>query len=211
MPGPMTTRRKQSQRVAKLDRTPVGKPKDQSSTVLLLIDVINDFQFPDAELLIRPATTAVKNIAALKRRAKSQGIPSIYVNDNFGRWRSDFKALIDICRKEDSKGKDIVEQLLPEHDDYFVLKPKHSAFHQTPLHVMLQYLRARTLILTGLTADNCILLTAGDAHMLEYEVIVPSDCVAAISTHRKREALNLLKNAINCRTPLSKNLKLSKQ
>ncbi|HEU4435600.1 MAG TPA: isochorismatase family protein, partial [Pyrinomonadaceae bacterium] len=108
-----------------------GSAPDKSNAALLLIDVINDFDFPEAEQLLEHALPAAKNIAALKRRANGAGIPAVYVNDNFGRWRSDFKKTVAHCRE--SRGKSVVELLLPEDDDYFVLKPKNSGFYSTTL------------------------------------------------------------------------------
>lgn len=107
---------------------------------------------------------AAKNIASLKRGAKLAGIPAIYVNDNFGKWRSDFKKLISHCLEDNTRGQPIVELLRPEPEDYFVLKPKQSGFFSTSLEILLKHLGAETLILTGLTADICILFTASDAH-----------------------------------------------
>jgi len=175
---------------------PQGNVPDKSPTVLLLIDVINPLDFEGAEPLIEPSVQASRRIALLKKRARAAGVPSIYVNDNFGRWRSDFRSLVDYCTDHDTPGKPVVELLAPEPDDYFVLKPKHSAFHCTPLHVLLQFLGARTLILTGLTVDNCILLSAGDAHMLEYDLVVVEDCVVAISPERKKHAMMILKQTL---------------
>jgi nicotinamidase-related amidase len=194
--------------MVKVERGPLGPKKDQSRVALLLIDVINDFEFEGGQPLMRSALKAAKNIAALKRRAKAAGIPVIYVNDNFGRWRSDFKKLVDACLDHETLGKPIVEVLLPEPDDYFVLKPKHSAFHATPLSVLLSYLGVQTLILTGVAADNCILLTAGDAHMKEYRVVVPADCVAAQSESRKKQALKLIEQSFDGRTTRGRDLNL---
>ena len=161
--------------MAKRTRNSLGSDADHSVVVLLLIDVINDFQFKDSEDLLGPALKAAANISALKKRTKLARIPAVYVNDNFGKWRSDFKRLVDNSIDNDTPGKPIVELLNPDPDDYFVLKPKHSAFHATPLDMLLKYLGAKILILTGWAADNCILATAADAHMLEYDLIVPSD------------------------------------
>ena len=177
--------------------------------VLLLIDVINDFQFKDSEDLLGPALKAAANITALKKRAKLARIPAVYVNDNFGKWRSDFKKLVDNSLDNDTPGKPIVELLIPDPDDYFVLKPKHSAFHATPLDMLLKYLGAKILILTGWAADNCILATAADAHMLEYDLIVPSDCVASSSESQKRHALELIDKTLEGRTTKARDLKLN--
>jgi nicotinamidase-related amidase len=63
--------------------------------------------------------------------------------------------------------------LLPAADDYFVLKPKRSGFFFTTLDILLEYLRARTLILTGFTADDCVLFTASGAYLRDFHLIVP--------------------------------------
>lgn len=189
---------------------PQSNAPDRSQIVLLLVDVINTLDFEGAEALVEPAVEASDRIAQLKQKAKSAGIPVIYVNDNFGRWRSDLQKLVDRCINEKTPGTPLAEQLAPEPDDYFVLKPKHSAFHATPLEVLLKTLGAKTLIIAGLTVDNCILLTAGDAHMLDYELVIPEDCVVAASVGRKQNALGILRQAFGARTPSFFELDLNK-
>ncbi|HEY7251116.1 MAG TPA: isochorismatase family cysteine hydrolase, partial [Methylomirabilota bacterium] len=90
--------------------------------------------------------------------------------------------------------------LRPDRRDYFVLKPKHSAFHSTTLDLLLEHLGTRTLILTGLLADSCILLTAQEAHMRGYRVVVPEDCVAARQPDDRRRALALMRRALDADT-----------
>ena len=110
-----------------------GNAPDKSDVALLLIDVINDLDFPEGDQLLRYALPMAHKIAALKRRAKTEGIPVVYVNDNFGRWRSDLSAQVDHCLEDDVRGKPVVELPRPDEDDYFVLKPKHSGFFSTTL------------------------------------------------------------------------------
>ena len=76
-----------------------GSAPDKSEIALIIVDVINDLDFPEAKQLARFIPALADSIARLKRRAKAAGVPVIYVNDNFGRWRSDFRALIEHCRK----------------------------------------------------------------------------------------------------------------
>ena len=109
-----------------------GNAPDKSEVALLVIDVINDLEFPGGEELIRGALAAAQKIAHLKQRARQTSVPVIYVNDNFGRWRSDFKKIVNHCLKEDVRGRPIAELLVPDEEDYFVLKPKHSASSQRP-------------------------------------------------------------------------------
>jgi nicotinamidase-related amidase len=156
-----------------------GNVPDKSNVALLLIDVINDLEFKSGEQLLRHALSMSKGLAELKRRAKEAGVPVIYVNDNFGKWQSDFKKILEHCLRDDVRGRPVVEALKPEEDDYFVLKPKHSGFFSTTLDILLDYLGARTLILTCLTGDICVLFTAHDAYMRDFNLVVPSDCVAS--------------------------------
>ena len=127
-----------------------GNAPDTAPIVLLLIDVINDLDFAHGKALLKHALPMATKLAALKRRAKRAGIPSIYVNDNFGRWQSDFQKLLRHCLDEDVCGKPIATLLQPEAEDYFVLKPKHSGFYATTLELLLQALGVHTLILTGI-------------------------------------------------------------
>jgi nicotinamidase-related amidase len=166
-----------------------GSAPDKSNTALLLIDVINDFDFEEGEQLLRLAVPVGKNIAALKRRAGDAGIPSIYVNDNFGRWQSDLNKIVEHCVKEEGKGKPFVELLLPGEEDYFVLKPKNSGFYSTTLDLLLSHLGARNLILTGIAGNNCVFFTANDAYMRDYKIFVPSDCVVSNTEEENQHAL----------------------
>lgn len=156
-----------------------GNAPDKSAVALVLIDVINDLDFDSGEQLLEFALPMADRLAALKQRARNQGIPAIYVNDNFGRWRSDFHAQVQHCLRDGVTGKPVVERLRPEQDDYFVLKPKHSGFFSTTLDTLLEYLGTRTLILTGVATNICVLFTANDAYMRDFQLIVPEDCVAA--------------------------------
>jgi nicotinamidase-related amidase len=97
---------------------------DKHKVALLLIDVINDFDFPEADQLLKQARQMAQVLLRLKRRAKKAGVPVVYVNDNFGRWKSDFRRTVDYCARH-GRGGDIVKLLRPEENDYFVLKPKH--------------------------------------------------------------------------------------
>jgi nicotinamidase-related amidase len=159
---------------------------------LLLIDFINDFEFPGAEKVFPRALAAARATSALKARARRAGVPAVYCNDNFGRWRADFHATLARCLDPNVRGRPIAELLKPEDDDYFVLKPKHSGFHSTTLDPLLGHLGVRTLILTGVAGDFCVLFTAQDAYMREYRLSVPSDCVATDPDADNRFALQHL-------------------
>jgi len=181
---------------------------EQCDTALLLIDVINDFDFPRARNLLRYALPAARRIAGLKKRLRARGIPAIYVNDNFGRWQSDFRALVSRCISDSAKGADVVRLLIPEKDDYFVVKPKHSGFFSTSLDLILRYLGAEKLILSGFATDICILFTANDAYMRDFKLMIPADCVAAESASASRAACQHMKRILSADIRLSRKLGL---
>jgi nicotinamidase-related amidase len=173
-----------------------GNVPDQANVALLLIDVINDLEFPDGQKLLTQALPIAERLAALKRRAKQAGVPIIYVNDNFGRWRSNFQRQVAHCLKDGTYGEPIVRLLVPEEDDYFVLKPKHSGFFSTALDILLKYLNAKTLILTGLTGDNCVLFTAHDAYLRDFSLVIPTDCVASLDPTENQYALRQMQRLL---------------
>ncbi|MFN2454678.1 MAG: cysteine hydrolase family protein [Pyrinomonadaceae bacterium] len=173
-----------------------GFVPDKAEVVLLLIDVINDLDFEGGEEMLEYALPMAQSIVALKKRAKQAGIPVVYVNDNFGKWQSDFSKLLEHCLEEGICGKPLAETLRPEEDDYFVLKPKHSGFFSTTLDTLLQYLQAKTLILTGLAGNICVLFTANDAYMRDFGLVIPSDCVASNTAEENEQALELMKTVL---------------
>jgi nicotinamidase-related amidase len=177
-----------------------GSAPDKSDVALLLIDVINDLEFPEGQQLLRSALPMARQIAALKARAKQHGIPVIYVNDNFGRWRSDFNAQVQHCLDDDVLGRPIVELLRPDETDYFVLKPKHSGFYSTALDTLLDYLGTKTVILTGMAANICVLFTANDAYVRDFHLVVPSDCVASNTAEENTYALQQMQSILKADT-----------
>lgn len=166
-----------------------GNAPDKSDVALLLIDVVNDLEFPEGEQLLQFALPMAEAICKLKRTATTHGVPVIYVNDNFGRWRSDFNAQVQHCLHDNVRGQPIVKLLQPGPDDYFVLKPKHSGFFSTMLDMLLEYLAVKTVILTGMAANVCVLFTANDAYMRDFHLVIPEDCVASNSVEENRHAL----------------------
>lgn len=177
-----------------------GTAPDTSSVALLLIDVINDLEFDNGEALLAQALPVVPVIAALRDRARQAGVPVVYVNDNFGQWRSDFSATVRHCLEDGVRGEPIVRQLIPDEDDYFVLKPKNSGFYTTSLDLLLKHLGARTLVLAGFAGDNCVLFTANDAYLRDYRLIIPRDCIASNTADENEIALRLLEKVVKADT-----------
>ncbi|MEA2238138.1 MAG: hypothetical protein QOC81_2862 [Thermoanaerobaculia bacterium] len=185
-----------------------GSVPEKCEVALLLIDVINDMEFEGAEALVEQAVPMAHRLAELKRKAKAAGIPAIYVNDNFGRWKSDFRRVVAHCLEDGVRGEEVARILQPDDDDYFVLKPKHSAFFATTLDTLLSYLGASTLILTGIAGNICILFSANDAYMRDFNVIVPADCVVSNTEDENQHALDQMRAVLKADISVSTDLDL---
>jgi nicotinamidase-related amidase len=186
-----------------------GAAPDECRVALLIIDMINAFEFEGALAMLPRALAAAEATATLKRRARTAGVPVVYVNDNFGRWRSDFRSTLAHCLREGMPGRPIAELLKPGEEDYFVLKPKHSGFQFTTLDVLLEHLGAETLILTGVAGNFCVLFTAHDAYMRDYRLIVPHDCIASQTEDEDAFALAHMARVTKAATPLSSEIDFS--
>lgn len=188
-----------------MSKRPVTVPV--AGTALLLIDVINDLAFEGSEAMVEHAEPMALRLAALKRRATAAGVPAIYINDNFGQWRSDFRKTVAHCTARSSKGRLVSQRLKPTSRDYFVLKPKHSGFYGTTLDTLLESLHIRRVILTGLAGNICVLFTANDAHMRELKVFAPADCMvsntAADNDYALRQIVTVMKGNVTASPLLS--------
>ena len=166
-------------------------------TALVLVDVINALDFPGSKGLVRAAERAAPKIERLAARARASQVPVIYVNDNFGRWRSDFKSTVQGCLAGDKPGRFVAARLRPQESDYFVLKPRHSGFYSTTLDLLLEHLQAHPLVLVGFAANVCLAFTANDAHVRGYHLVVPSDCTAAESPALTRASLAHIESVLH--------------
>jgi nicotinamidase-related amidase len=199
-----TTGRTPSERTGRAIAVPVA------GTALLLIDVINDLAFEGSEALVTAAERMAGPLAALKRRASVAGVPTIYVNDNFGQWRSDFRRTVAHCTALSSPGHRVSRRLRPTRRDYFVLKPKHSGFYGTTLDTLLEALRVRRVVLAGIAGNICVLFTANDAYMRDFKVFTPADCVVSNTAADNDYALQQIETVLKGNVTPSTHLRFRK-
>ncbi len=170
---------------------------------LLLIDVVNDLEFPGGERVLPWAEQLVVPLRAARAKARRAGVPVIYANDNFGLWRGSREDVVRHCTRRSARGREVSRLLRPRRDDYFILKPRHSAFFATPLAPLLEHLGVKRLVLAGIATNLCVLATAHDATMHGYAIVVLSDCCAAESDFDHNVVLAQLKrffDATICRS-----------
>lgn len=166
-------------------------------TAVLVIDMLNDLSFSHGADIRYAAEQAAEQVRALCGRARTLGVPVIYVNDNFGQWKADRSELIAHCGREGALGQSLVSTILPEPDDLLVIKPQFSGFYATNLPVLLPKLGVSRLVLTGIATEICVQFTAADAHMRDYRLWIPADCTASTREDRRDGALESMCNSMH--------------
>ncbi|MFH0348851.1 isochorismatase family cysteine hydrolase [Bacillus vallismortis] len=166
----------------------------KADTALLIVDIINNFEFDMGESLAKKTEKIVPHILSLKEHARQNDWPIIYINDHYGLWQADIKNIQQKCTNE--RSKDIIRQIAPEDADYFLIKPKHSAFYETALHTLLTELQVEHIIITGIAGNICVLFTANDAYMREYSITIPKDCIASNRDEDNEFALTMMENVL---------------
>ena len=179
---------------------PRAEPLPKSARVLLLVDFINPLDFPSAKDIASAAVEAARITATLKRRLARQGVAVVYANDNYGVWRSDFDDGLADCLQREGEAGELARLLVPAEADLRILKPRNSAFHATPLALLLQRMETKELVIAGLATDLCVLHTAMDAHQHGFSLRVPADCTAAESPEGKRAALDTMRRHLGADT-----------
>lgn len=161
------------------------------NTAVVIVDIINTFDFPGGDELLENTKAILPNLLKLKKEAKEKDIPVIYVNDHYGIWQSNFSKVADFCRND--KNKEIIDKMMPEEKDYFLIKPKHSGFYQTALSSLLNELNVDHITFAGVAGNICVLFTANDAYMREFSISVPENCTASNEEEENERALNVMK------------------
>src|SRR5690349_16890518 len=185
----------------------MSRKRRPAPSALLIVDMISEYRFPGANGTLRAARKAVTGITRIKQRARAAGAPVIYVNDTAGKWESDQQAFLQRCLEPSAPGHDVVTAISPEAHDYFMFKPRHSAFFGTPLPNPLQQLKIERLIIVDVTSHQCVLFTATDAHVRDFQIVVPSDCIGAPHPAHSRHALYILSHALEAEITTSRSFR----
>ncbi|WP_035726277.1 isochorismatase family cysteine hydrolase [Gracilibacillus boraciitolerans] len=168
-------------------------------TAVLVIDMINNFNFYEGDLLLHNTKEILSNVVKLKKYAKEHQFPIIYINDHYDTWDTNYKQIAQTCSSE--KNEEVIAQGIPEKEDYFIMKPQMSGFFRTPLRSLLEHLEIEHLILTGIAGNICVLFTANDAHMRGYTIHVPPEnCIASNTDRHNKEALKLMSEVFKADT-----------
>jgi nicotinamidase-related amidase len=159
-------------------------------SALIVVDMVNTYEFEDADRLAESVEETLPAMRGLIDRAAEEETLTIYVNDAFGRWRSNSDELVEAA-KEGRHGH-LVEPVAPPEHALFVVKARHSIFYQTPLEYLLRQEEVERLVLIGQVTEQCILYSALDAYVRHFQVAVPRDAVAHIHEDLAEASLRMM-------------------
>ena len=162
-----------------------------SGTVVLVVDMLNAYEHPDADLLIPNVEPTIEPLSMLLKRAHdTDDVDVVYVNDNYGDFTADHRDLVNAALA--GRRPDLVGPIVPAPDTRMLTKVRHSAFYSTPLGYLLGRLGTERVIITGQVTEQCILYTALDAYVRHFDVVIPPDAVAHIDTELGAAALKMM-------------------
>lgn len=175
-----------------------------SDTAVLVIDMMNTYDHPDAEKLAPHVAEIIDPLASLVAEARDRDdVDLIYVNDNYGDFTAEFSDLVQSALQ--GERPDLVEPIVPQKGCRLMTKVRHSAFYATSLAYLLGQLKPERVILTGQVTEQCILYTALDAYVRHFPVVVPPDAVAHIDPELSDAALTMMKSNMSAEiTPAAK-------
>ena len=163
---------------------------------LLITDMLNDFVNKGATLEVPTARAIIQHIREEIDKARKKRIPIVYCCDAHKDTDPEFKLWPRHAIKG-TAGADIIEQLKPQKEDYVISKTYYSCFYKTSLDKLLKKLGTTHLILTGVVTNICILYTTAEAYMRGYKVVIPKNCVAALTRNEHQFALQQMQRVFH--------------
>ncbi|HEX2213317.1 MAG TPA: isochorismatase family cysteine hydrolase [Mycobacterium sp.] len=162
-----------------------------TKTAVLIIDMMNTYDHPDADKLAPNVERIVDPLTKLIADARARDdVELIYINDNYGDFTAEFS---DIVRSAlDGERPDLVKPIVPQQGCRIMTKVRHSAFYATSLAYLLTQLEPERVVLTGQVTEQCILYTALDAYVRHFPVVIPRDAVAHIDAELGEAALRMM-------------------
>jgi nicotinamidase-related amidase len=161
----------------------------ESKAALLVVDMLNRYDHPDADKLKASVREVVPVIADMVDRARRRDTTVVYVNDNHGVWTAGRHELTDWALEGEPS---LVEPIAPPDDVPFLVKARHSAFYSTQLEYLLHQLEIEEIVLVGQVTEQCVLYTALDAYIRHFRLTVPRDGVAHIHPDLADAALRMM-------------------
>lgn len=179
---------------------------DPQRTALVVIDMQETFCAPGSPAEVAVSRSIVDPLNRLTRRLRPMGVPVIWVlhANTHSNGKSDWEVFFNHVVADDVRQR-TMESLAPGrqkvwsgleqgNDDITIIKNRYSALvpGASSLERVLRNLDVDTLLIAGTKTNVCCESTARDAMMLDFKVVMLSDCTAALSDDEHRAALETI-------------------
>ncbi|PEL06148.1 cysteine hydrolase family protein [Bacillus sp. AFS017336] len=178
--------------------------KNKQLPALLIVDLINSFTFKHGSILLEKSLHMIPKINYLRELFKNKKLPIVYVNDYYKIENPTPEKLIKYCINPLSY--DLISHIKPSDEDYFIFKPNYSGFYLTKLEDLLNELKVTHLVIVGVAGNRCVLFTANDAFMRNYNLIIPQDAISSVTDYDESVTIYMMKDILNATIILSQEI-----
>ncbi len=162
---------------------------------IIVVDMVKDnFKEGSRHPITLKARAILPNIQRLLKESRKRGLPVIFACDSFLKEDFIFKGRMKIHSLRGTTGSEVVDDLRPGATDIVLPKRRFSAFFKTDLDQTLRLLGVDTIIVTGITVEVCVLMTAMDGLSHDFSVILLEDCTASKNEEMHQACLNLYRD-----------------
>lgn len=162
---------------------------------IIVVDMLKDnFKESPRNPFYQEARAILPNLQRLLEKGREKGIPIIFACDSFLKEDFIFRGRMKPHSLRGTQGAEVVDELKPEPTDFILPKRRFSAFFKTDLDQTLRTFGIDTIVVTGMTTEVCVLMTAMDGLCHDFSVILLEDCCASRSKELHQSCLNLYRN-----------------
>ncbi|MGE5795890.1 MAG: cysteine hydrolase family protein [Ignavibacteria bacterium] len=150
-------------------------------TALIIVDMQNDFVKEGGALLVQSAAETIPKIKKLINDARKSGVRAAYTQDTHFEGDKEWNIWPEHCRKG-TWGWEIIDELKPLPDDLVFTKNRYDGFYGTSLdHYLSSVWKIENLVIAGTVSSICVAHTAASGGLRWYNIIVPADCISALT------------------------------
>ncbi|WP_233575045.1 isochorismatase family protein [Pusillimonas sp. NJUB218] len=176
---------------------------DPAKTALVVIDMQNTFCAEGSPAEVAASRGIVPNLNTLTPKLRELGVPVIWVlhaNESYGEY-SDWDMFYNHIVAGDIRERTLLAnaptnqavytELQTKEGDITIVKNRYSALipGSSSLERVLRSRGIDTILIAGTKTNVCCESTARDAMMLDFKVVMLSDCCASLSDEEHRSAL----------------------
>jgi nicotinamidase-related amidase len=162
---------------------------------IIVVDMLKDnLKESSRNPYFQEGRAIIPNLQKLLEESRQRRFPIVFACDSFLEGDFIFKGRMKVHSLRGTKGSEVADELEPEPTDIILPKRRFSAFFKTDLDQTLRTLGVDTIVVTGITTEVCVLMTAMEGLCHDFSVILLEDCAASRSRDFHQGCLNLYRD-----------------